>query len=94
MGSKHPILSWFYGELNKCNTLNLRTGCTKKATVYDNASELYNGYIQIYFNQYMTLSDAKKENWVINMILKNYFSKDMIIVCGLKIKMNPLIKKN
>ena len=67
-----PILFLFYNELNKFNNINPRKGCTKdkKATVYDNASGLYNEYLEIYFNQYMTLSNAKKkESWVINMIL-------------------------
>ena len=41
--------------------MNPRKGPTKdkKMTEYDNASELYNEYLEIYFNQYMTLSDAK-----------------------------------
>ena len=30
----------------------------------------------------------QKESWMINMILKNYFLKNMIIVCGQKIKKN------
>ena len=52
----------FYSELNKFNSLNPQKGCTKEKTkaVYNNASELYNGYLEIYFNQYMTLSDATK----------------------------------
>ena len=37
-----------------------RTYERKKNTVYNNASELYNEYLEIYFNQYTTLSDAKK----------------------------------
>ena len=36
----------------------------------------------------------KRESWVINMILKNYFLKDMIMPCGPKTKKNGLIKKN
>ena len=31
--------------------------------MYDNASELYNEYLEIYFNQYMTLSDTKKRTF-------------------------------
>ena len=44
--SKNPILFSFYSELNKFNNINLRKGHTKdkKATVYDNVSELYNEY--------------------------------------------------
>ena len=37
--------------------------------MYNNASELYIEYVEIYFNQYKTLSDAKNESWVINIIL-------------------------
>ena len=59
--SKYPILFLFYSKLNKSNNMNPRKGPTKdkKMTEYDNASELYNEYLEIYFNQYMTLSDAK-----------------------------------
>ena len=32
--------------------------------------ELYNDYLEIYYDQYMALSDARKEVWVINMILR------------------------
>ena len=54
----------FYTELNKFDSLNPRKGRTlEKKTVYDNASELYNEYLEIYFNQYMTLSDAKKRTF-------------------------------
>ena len=42
----------------------------EKKTVYKNASELYNEYVEIYFNQYKTLSVPKKESLVINIILR------------------------
>ena len=32
----------------------------KKQILYNNALELFNEYLEIYFNQYMTLSDVKK----------------------------------
>ena len=72
---KYSILYSFITELNKFNNINPRKGQTKdkKTTVYDNFSELYNEYLGIYFNQYMTLSDAKKESWVIIEIRKNWF---------------------
>ena len=62
----------FYSELNRFNTINPRKGCTKekKVIVHGNASEIYNEYLEIYFNQYMTLSDAKRESWVINILKK------------------------
>ena len=31
--------------------------------VYDNASELHNGYLGIYFDQYMALPDAEKRKF-------------------------------
>ena len=72
--SKYLILFLFYNEFKKSNSLNPYKEHTKqkKKTVYNNASELYNEYLEIYFHQYMALPDAKKkESWVINMILKN-----------------------
>ena len=61
-----PSKSLFYSELNKFNSINPWKEQTKdkKATVYDNALKLYNEYLEIYLNQYMTISDAKKEGWV------------------------------
>ena len=49
--------------------------------VYDNGSEL-----ESYFDKYKTLSDAKKESWVINMILLICFLSHIIMTSGLKIK--------
>ena len=42
----------------------------------------------------MTLSDAKKENWVIIEILKIDLLMDVIIVNGQKMKKDLLLKKN
>ena len=60
--SKYPILLSFYSELKKFNNMNPQKGCTKgkKVIVYDNASELCSEYLEINFNQYMTLSGTKK----------------------------------
>ena len=71
--------SEFYSELSKFISLNPRKVRTKeKKTVYNNVSELYNEYLEIYFNQYMTLSDAKK--WTLgdkynleSLFLKGYY---------------------
>ena len=54
----------FYSDLNKFNNLNQQTESTKekKVSVYDSVSELYNEYLGIYFDQYMTLSDAWEKN--------------------------------
>ena len=61
--SKHLILHSFYSDLNKLHILNPQKESTKEKeiTVYDTASELYNEYLEIYFDGYKTLSDAKKE---------------------------------
>ena len=60
--SKYAILLSFYSDLNKFHNLNHQKESTKekKATVYDNALEPYKEYLEIYFYQYKTLSDAKK----------------------------------
>ena len=60
--TKYPILLPFYSNLNKFNNLNSPEESTKEknATVYDNALELYNEYLGIYFNQYYALPDANK----------------------------------
>ena len=54
----------FYSDLNKFNNLNQQAESTKEKTVsvYDSVSELYNKYLGIYFDQYMTLSDAREKN--------------------------------
>ena len=69
--SKYEVLTSFYNELDTFYSLKLQTESTKekKATVSDNASEMYNEYLEIYFDQYIALSDNKKGSWVLNMIL-------------------------
>ena len=49
----------------------------KKETVYDNASELYSVYLEVYFDEYKALSDAQKRNLgnkynPINLFLQTY----------------------
>ena len=58
--------------------------------MYDNASEMYNIYLETYFDNNMALSGNKK-SWVTNMILLIYFLKDIIMKSGLKLK-NRLIR--
>ena len=77
--SKYPFLLSFYSDLNKSNDLNPQKESTKeiKVTAHDNASELYNEHLQIYFDQYKTLSDAQKRNLgnkydPINLFLDTY----------------------
>ena len=67
----------FYSDLNNFNNLNPQKESIKERNVsaYDNASELYNEYLQIYFDQYITLTGARKKIWVINIILLIYFLK-------------------
>ena len=56
---------------SKFNNLNPQKERTKekKAAVYNNVSELYNEYLQTYFDECKALSDAQEESSVINMIL-------------------------
>ena len=73
--SKYPILYSFYTELNKFNDINYQKVRTKhkKVPVYDKASELYNEYLEIYFYETRSFQILKKESWLTDMILKNYF---------------------
>ena len=56
----------FYEDSNKVNNLNLWKGHTedKKAAVHVNASEPYYEYLEMYYDQYMALSDARKKSLV------------------------------
>ena len=79
LAPKYSFLFSFYNELNKFNSLKLlkETTIKKNETVYDNASELYNEYLEIYFDQYIPLSDAEKRKLgnkhdLINLFLKTY----------------------
>ena len=68
----------FYSDFKNFNSLNPRKGRTKekKEAVQNNVSELYNGYLGAYFNQYMALSDAKKRNLgdPVNLFLVNSYN--------------------
>ena len=55
--SKYPILLSFYSNLNKFNDINPRK---ENKSVYDNASELYSDYGEVYFYEYKSLPNAKK----------------------------------
>ena len=50
--------------LKRNNNLNPQkeSAKEKKVTVCDNASELYNEYLEIYFDEYKTLSGSHKRN--------------------------------
>ena len=65
--------------MNKFNKLNPQEENTKerKVSVYGNASEPYNEYLEIYFDQCMTLSNARKKDLgnkcnSINLFLETY----------------------
>ena len=85
--SKYPILLSFYSDLNKFHNLNHQKESTKqkKATVYDNALEPYKEYLEIYFYQYKTLSDAKKELGK-NITLLILSLKHIVIMSSLKMR--------
>ena len=77
--SKYPILLSLYSDLNKFNNLNPHKESTKekKATVHENTSEIYNEYLEIYFNEYKALLDAQtkklgKKYDPINLFLETY----------------------
>ena len=78
---KYPILLSFYSDLNKFKNPNPQKESTnekKKTTVYyDNASELYNEYLEIYLDEYKALSDVQKRNLgnkydPINLFIEKY----------------------
>ena len=58
--------------------------------MYNNTSELYNKYLEIYFNQYDALSDAKKRNLVYKY--DRFLLMDKIMITSLKMK-NQLIRQ-
>ena len=64
----------------------------KKEAVYNNTSELYNKYLEIYFNQYDALSDAKKRNLVYKY--DRFLLMDKIMITSLKMKNQLNDKKN
>ena len=65
----------FFNELNKFNSLKPRKECKKKkkVTVPDNVSELYNEYIEIYFDQQM----ADNVSELYNEYIEIYFDQQM-----------------
>ena len=87
------LLFSFYSNLNKFNNLNQRKENNKeeKRSVYNNASELYRDYLEIYFDEYKVFSNGKKSR-VINIILLIYLLKHVIMISGFKVK-NCLIQQ-
>ena len=62
--------------------------------MHDTASELYNELLETYYDENYYLSHAKRKKGIVNINLKTYLLKDMIIVCGQKMKRNELMKSN
>ena len=63
------------------------------------ASELYNNSLGIYYDEYNELSDNERNKIVLNINLRNYFWKNLIMIAGLKmqnrlIQQEKVIKKN
>ena len=54
--------------------------------MHENASGIYNEYLEIYFNEYKALSDAQTKKLGENMILLIYFSKHIFMISDLKMK--------
>ena len=57
------------------------TEMKKKTNVHDKASELYNEFPEIYYNEHCYLSHAKIKQ-IVNINLKSRLLNDMIIVCA------------
>ena len=89
--SKHLLLAGFFDYLNKFNKLNPRKKHKRGKNVYAKASDLYNDFIAIYFDEYNEL-DARRKKWSSDMILKSYLLKYIIMMCALKMK-NQLIQQ-
>ena len=63
--SKYSFLDKFLDDLDKFNKLNPQTESKKvKKNVYNKASELYNDFLGIYFDEYYELSDDKRKKRV------------------------------
>ena len=61
--------------------------------MFDDTTEMYNEYLKTFSDQYMALSDTKKESSVISMMLLIYFLlMHILMITGLKIK-NRLIRQ-
>ena len=86
------VLLKFSKDLYKFKELKQKA--EEKTNVYIISSELYNNFLEIYYDEKNELSDNKATKQILNMMLKLYFLKDMIIMCGQKMKKNRLIKKN
>ena len=54
--------------------------------MYDKASEMYNVYLETYFDQYILFQIMRKERWVLNMIILINFLKHITMLAALKIK--------
>ena len=64
----------------------------KRTNVYNTASELYNDLLEIYFDEYYELSDAKRDKMKCKYDPKKLFLETYNYWSGLKIK-NRLIQQ-
>lgn len=82
------IIAWsgFFYELLRFKNLNSR-GKEKNNRVHNAAARLCNNFIKIYSHENNCITDAEKKRWIKNMILLIYFSKNLIIVNGMKNQM-------
>ena len=93
--SKYPVSLSFYTDLNKFNSLKLQKESTKeeKATVHDNASELYNDYLGIYFDEYNALPNALDNKYNLVNLFFEIYNYDVWLKNRL-IQQGKVIKKN
>ena len=72
----------FYNELNKFNSLKPRQGCIKekKVTTYENASETYNEFLEIYFDEYKSLPNAEKRELGNKYDSTNFFLEHITMI--------------
>ena len=82
---KYSFLIEISEDVNKFNKLKTQIKHKRKKTnVHDTTSKLCNNFLEIHYDEYSELSDDKKIKWILNMIIKIYLLKDILVVCGKK----------
>ena len=76
----------FFYELFKFKNLTSR-GKEKNNRVYNATARLCNNFLKICSHENNCITNAEKKTWIKNMILLIYFSKNLIIVNGMKNQM-------
>ena len=72
--SKHLLLAGFFDYLNKFNKLSPRKKHKRGKNVYAKASDLYNDFVAIYFDEYNEL-DARRKKMELRYDPKKLFIK-------------------